>query len=223
MDPPLINIPVAGPFYQLGIFPLTAVYSLIVYVEYLLFCKTSIPYQQYKNWCRLFHIILPIILAPDHFATITSFVAFPWFVASVGAYSAELYKEKHRKENQTVPQTFKEWIISIGREGFSESALQPNGLTMPKSDIRMEGLQRVAIDLFGLLLANQLLNPLLLDKPRDLLAFPWYSSNNIYYGSLMGLKGCSLMIVNDLQLCIYQMIFGVRTIRLFNMPMLSTR
>jgi hypothetical protein len=154
---------------------------------------------------------------------ITSFAAFPWFVASVGAYSAELYKQKHRKDNQIVPQTFKEWIISIGREGFSESALQPNGLAMSKNKIQMEGLQRVATDFLGLLLANRLLNPLLLDKPRDLLAFPLYSFNGIYYGFLMGLKGCSLMIVNDLQLCVPQMIFGRRTIKLFNMPLFSTR
>lgn len=223
MDPPLVSIPVPGPFYQLGLFPLTAVYALIVYVEYLLFCKTSIPYQQYKNWCRLFHAILPVVIAPENFAIITSFAAFPWFVASLGAYCAELYKQKRGDVKQIEPQTMKEWITSIGREGFSESTLQPNGIIMSKNEIRMEGLQRVMTDLFVLLLANRLLNPLLLDKPRDLLTFPWYTSKCLYYGFLMGLKGYSLMTVNDLQLCVPQMIFGVRTLRLFNAPMLSTR
>jgi hypothetical protein len=44
---------------------------------------------------------------------------------------------------------------------------------MSKNEIQMEGLQRMATDLLGLLFANRILNPLLLGEPRDLLAFTW--------------------------------------------------
>jgi hypothetical protein len=153
----------------------------------------------------------------------TTLVSFPWFFASVGAYCAELYKQKHGK-GSSKPQSFKDWIKSIGREGLSRDlTIQPDGTTMTKSQVRLEGLWRTATNLLVLFLANRFLNPILLDDPYVLLSMPWYSLECIYHCLLMGAKGYTLMLTNDVQLSICQMLFGLRTIKVHTKPFLATR
>jgi hypothetical protein len=75
---------------------------------------------------------------------------------------------------------------------------------MSKNEIQMEGLERMATNLLGLLFANRLLNPFTLGQTS---------------------RSIGVSLVNDckdFQLCVPQMIFGRRTIKLFNMPLFST-
>jgi hypothetical protein len=223
MDPPLIDIPIPGPYYELDGFTLTGLYVLIVYIDYYLYCRTSIPYQKYKKWVRAFHITVPFVLAPANYTIATTLISYPWFIASVGAYSAELYKKKHLKDSSK-PQSFMDWIKSIGREGLlRDLAMQPDGTIMTKSQVRLEGLWRTATNFTVLLLANRFLNSILLDDPYVLLSMPWYSLECIYHCLLMGIKGYTLMSTNDIQLSICQMVFGLRTIKAFNKPFMATR
>ncbi|KAI9472174.1 MAG: hypothetical protein EXX96DRAFT_583120 [Benjaminiella poitrasii] len=225
MDSPFINVPIPGPYIRLDIVSLTLVYLCAVFIDYYLYCRTTIPYQKYKKWHRLFHLMLPIVFAPNIHALSTSFTSFPWFIASVGAYSSELYKQKHRKDPDALPQSFKDWMKSIVVEGVMEdTSRQPNnGVTnVTTKKVRLEGLKRSAIDITMIILANRFLNPLLLEDPRIVLTMPWYSFRCIYHVILIGFKGYVLMTSNDLALAVSQIITGARTFSVFNFPFLST-
>lgn len=231
---PLISIPIPGPFLLLDIIPLTLIYATVAYFDYYLYCQTSIPYQKYKNWHRLFHVSIPFLVAPKLHATSTSFIAYSWFTASVGSYASELYKKRQQqqlyqkleKEGTAVveKQSFKVWIKSVGMEGLAESPeRQPNGTTCTVEQVRKEGLKRILLGGVIMALASIFLTPLLLEDPPEMFTMHWYSPRCIYYGLLMGLKGYSLMVSNDMILAMFQVILGVRVMQVFRFPFLATR
>lgn len=220
---PLIDIPIPGPFILLGIFPLTLLYIAIVCFDYYLYCQTSIPYQKYKNWHCLFHVLIPFIFSPKLHQLSTVFQAFPWFVASVGAYSSQLYKYQQLKLDGP-PQSFKAYLISIGIEGLAQQPnRQPNGTTLTKRQVRIEGLRRLLNDVIAMALASKFLTPLLLQDPNTLFSLNWYSMQCIWFGFLMGFKGYTLMLCTDIGLAIGQIMSGFRILHVFDLPFLASR
>ncbi|KAI8077090.1 hypothetical protein BDF21DRAFT_422039 [Thamnidium elegans] len=222
---PLINIPVPGPVLLLDLFPHTLFYIVIVLVDYYLYCRTSIPYQKYKTWYTLFHILLPFLIGPSNHGFTTPFIAAPWFVASVGAFCSQKYKDRQIKD-ETIksPQSFLSWLKSIGIEGFTQkSDQQPNGTTLTYNQVRMEGLIRFIGVIFVMTMGSIFLTPFLLEDYNDFFTFPWYSTQCIYYGFLMGLKSYTLMISNDILSSIIQIVTGYRVLPVFNKPFLATR
>lgn len=213
-------IPVPGPLVSLDFISISLFYSLIIYYDYYLYCCTSIPYQKYKHWQRIFHIAIPFIVAPKFHGVSTLFIAYPWFFASVGAYTSQLYKKNKNPQQQT----FKQWIISIGMEGFAQSQdKQANGDATIAKEIRIEGVKRVVTCAVAMALGHFLVNPFLLEDPTDFLTFRWYSFDGLYNGFLIGFKGYTLFLSNDMAFATAQVITGIRVMHAFNLPFMATR
>lgn len=220
---PFISIPIPGPIISLSPIPLLIMYTFVAYFDYYLFCRTSIPYQKYKNWLRIFHIIIPLLVASKAHAFSTPFISFPWFIASVGSYTSLLYKEEQVKAEKQSHQSFKEWMKSVAIEGLTRSEdVQANGDADTKRQIRIEGMKRVVVCTLTNVIAHFLLNPFLLEHPEDFLKFPWYSVDCMYYGFLIGLKGYILFLSNDLISGAAQAVTGTRLMHLFNKPFMAT-
>jgi hypothetical protein len=215
---PFIKIPIPGPFITLNVFQLTALYIATIYFDYLLFCRTNIPYQKLKTPLRIYHILLPFIFSPDWRGTITGFVAFPWLFASVGAYSAYKYKKQYSKEN---PMSFWDYLKAWGWETAAHQVQPKNDVE--RQQVTREGYTRLCGSLAVTLVGKYVVTPLLLDDPRTFATFKWYSLNGIYYGFLMGLKGYMLMNTNEIACALPQIILGIRTINCFNAPYFATR
>ncbi|KAI7889853.1 uncharacterized protein EV154DRAFT_513103 [Mucor mucedo] len=214
---PMIDISIPGPYIQLDIVPLTLFYMVISYLDYYLYCRTTLTFSKYKHWHRLYHLILPFLFAPKRQAFSTAFIAFPWFVASVGAYSAQLYKYQQLKL-EGPPQSFKDYVISVGIEGLSSQGPEEN----KQEGVRVEGVRRVLNHIIIMALGKALLTPILLHDPKLLLAMPWYSWNGIWFGFLMGFKGYTLMLCTDMGLATIQILTGVSTLHVFNRPFLAS-
>lgn len=210
---PLLNLSIPGPWIELDILPLTLFYVLITYFDYYLYCRTTYSFSKYKHWHQLYHLFIPFFFAPKRQAFSTAFIAFPWFVASVGAYSAQLYKYQQFKLNG--PQSWKAYVISIGIEGLSSQEKQDN--------VRMEGVKRLLNHAIIMALGKTLLTPILLPDPTMLFYMPWYTWNSIWFGFLMGFKGYTLMLCTDMGLAIGQILTGVPTLHVFNRPFLASR
>ncbi|KAI9251655.1 hypothetical protein EDC94DRAFT_287563 [Helicostylum pulchrum] len=214
---PLINITVPGPVLLLDLFPHTLFYVVIVLVDYYICCRTSIPYAKLKSWYISFHVLLPFLIGPTHHGFTTPFTVAPWFVASVGAFCSQKYKHQQTSS----PQPFLCWLKSIGYEGFVQQ--QRNDDTTSSSEVRMEGLKRCIGVVFVMSVGNVCLTPLLLEDYNEFFKLRWYSMECIYYGFLMGLKGYTLMISNDILSSVGQMVTGYRIVPVFNKPFLATR
>ncbi|KAI8885021.1 hypothetical protein K501DRAFT_332192, partial [Backusella circina FSU 941] len=214
---PFIKIPIPGPFITLNLFQLTALYIANIYFNYLLFCKTTLPYQKLKTPLRIYHIVLPFVFSPDFRGTITGFVAFPWLFASVGAYAAYKYKKLYSKES---PMSFWVYLKAMAWEAVAHE-VQPKN-EVEKQQVAREGYTRLFSALAVTLVGKYVVTPLLLDDPRTLATMKWYSLTGIYYGFLMGLKGYMLMNINEILCCFPQILWGIRTLRCFNAPYLAT-
>lgn len=223
---PLINISVPEPLLSLDILPLVIIYVIGVLFDYYLYCRTSISYEKYKNWHRLLHVSIPFLIAPKNRSVYTPFIAFPWFVASVGAYASQKYKYRQLKGDisASTPQTLSSWLKSIGVDGFAQrSDRQPDGATLTNKQVRMEGVKRTIQVIFVMAFGSHFITPLLLQDPATMFTIPWYSARGIYYGFLMGVKGYTLMVSNDILSSICQIVTGYRVLEVFNKPLLSTR
>lgn len=223
---PLINIPVPGPVLLLDLFPHTFFCVVIVLVDYYLCCRTSMPYAKFKPWYVTFHLLLPFLIGPTNHGLTTPFTVAPWFVASVGAFCSQKYKHQQLKDETipSSPQPLLSWLKSIGVEGFAlKSDQQPNGTTLTHGQVRREGLIRFVGVIFVMTVGSLFLTPFLLEDYNEFFTFPWYSTQCIYYGFLMGLKGYTLMISNDILSSIIQMVTGYRILAVFNRPFLATR
>lgn len=216
---PLIEIPIPGPFILLGIVPLTLLYIVVSCLDYYLYCHINTPYAKYKHWHRLYHVMLPFVFAPKIHQTSTAFIAFPWFIASVGAYSSQLYKYQQAKLKGGPPQGLIDYVICIGIEGLAQKT---DRVQKPK-EIRIEGVRRLLNNVIVMGLGTKFLTPMLLENPKTLFTFPWYSLQCIWFGFLMGFKGYTLMLSTDIGLAVGQIITGVSVLHVFDLPFLATR
>lgn len=227
IDPskPLINISVPGPYFLLDNFSLVLIYATAVLADYYICCRTSIPYQKYKKYHVLFHILLPFLFGPKDNIFSTPFITFPWFVASVGTYASQKYKYQQSKNDVSgPPQSLLSWLKSIGVEGFLQKLdRQPNGTTLTNNQVRIEGVKRLIQTATVMILGNEFITPLLLEDPNTLFTLRWYTTQSIYYGFLMGLKGYTLMVFSDIISSICQIVTGYRTLEVFNKPFLASR
>lgn len=221
---PLIEIPVYGPIVSLDVVPLIIFYGVVSYFDYYLYCRTSIPYQRYKNWQLIFHIIIPFLVGSKVHALSTLFISWPWFIASVGSRTSIRFKDKQLKVEKQSHLSYKEWMKSVAIEGLTRNQdVQANGDPRIKKQIRFEGMKRVVTCASTIAAGHFFLNPFLLEHPEDFLKFPWYSLHCVYYGFLIGFKGYTLFLSNDLTLGVVQILTGVRLMHLFNKPFMTTR
>lgn len=204
---PFIAIPIPGPLIHLGHMPLSLLYASSICFDYYICCCTSIPYHKYKHCLTVFHLLLPLIAEPINTAWTTVYIAYPWFLATVGVYVSRIHNKQHLSAQN--------WLRLIIVEGLGDKNQVEN--------VQLDSIRKIVNVLCGLAFSRLFLKRFLPVNPQLLCEYPWYSFKSVYLCLLMGIKGYILMNCSSLGMAAIQAISGIKTVEVFNQPFLATR